>query len=275
MARSDIARCDLSKDEQTGVAPQSRPAGTAPEPPAPPFLGVLALDTAFPRILGDAGNPASYPFPVRIRTVAGGEVPLVVRRGGPAPELADAFVAAAVALAAEGAVGLVTTCGFLVHVQNRLAAAVAVPVISSALLLAPLMVRACGGRPVGVLAADAGALDAAALAAAGIDPTQAVVEGLQDEPAFRDLILAEKAHQGRQIDTAALQAAVVRHGRALTVRCPDLGTIVLECTNLPPYAAALHRATGRPVVSILDAAAALWAAASTAAPHSAGRVGPG
>ncbi|MCB9959865.1 MAG: aspartate/glutamate racemase family protein [Rhodospirillaceae bacterium] len=257
------------------MPPRPRPAGSDPKPETAPFLGVLALDTAFPRIPGDAGNPASYPFAVRIRTVAGGEVPLVVRRGGPAPPLADAFVAAAVALAADGAVGLVTTCGFLVHVQDRLAAAVPVPVIASALLLAPLMVRACGGRPVGVLAADAGALDAAALAAAGIDPAEAVVEGLEDEPAFRNLILADKAHQGRHIDTAALEAAVVRRGRAMVERRRDLGAIVLECTNLPPYAAALHHATGRPVVSILDAAAALWAAASTALPHSAGTVGPG
>ncbi|MCA8933014.1 MAG: aspartate/glutamate racemase family protein [Rhodospirillaceae bacterium] len=256
------------------MPPAPRPASPAAGPAEAPFLGVLALDTAFPRIPGDGGNPASYPFPVRIRTVAGGEVPQVVRPGGPAPALADAFVAAAVALAAEGAVGLVTTCGFLVHVQDRLAAAVAVPVISSALMLAPLMLRACGGRPVGVLVADAGALDRAALAAAGIDPADAVVEGMQDAPAFRELILTDKAHQSRHIDTAALEAAVVRHGKALVARRPDLGAIVLECTNLPPYAAALGQATGRPVVSILDAAAALWAAASMAVPHLPGSVRP-
>jgi hypothetical protein len=36
--------------------------------PAPP-LGILMLDTNFARPLGDAGNPASWPFPVIIERV--------------------------------------------------------------------------------------------------------------------------------------------------------------------------------------------------------------
>jgi len=36
-----------------------------------PELGILMLDTAFPRILGDVGNEQTWPFPVRIRRVHG------------------------------------------------------------------------------------------------------------------------------------------------------------------------------------------------------------
>jgi hypothetical protein len=32
-------------------------------------LGVLMLDTRFPRVKGDIGNPATFDFPVRYRVV--------------------------------------------------------------------------------------------------------------------------------------------------------------------------------------------------------------
>ena len=225
---------------------------------AAPFLGVLCLDTAFPRPPGDGGNPASYAMPVRLRTVAGSQVPRVVRAGGPDAAVVRALCAAADALVADGAVGLVTTCGFLIHAQATLAAAVPVPVLASALMLGPAMRAACGGRPVGVLTADARALDPAALRIAGLDPAETPVAGLEDVPAFRDVILADTGQQDSPIDRAATEAAVVARGRRLVADRPDLGAIVLECANLPPYAAALRRATGRPVVGILDAAALIW-----------------
>ena len=40
---------------------------------------------------------------------------------------------------------------------------------------------------------------------------------------------------------------VVTAGRRLVERNPDVGAIVLECTNMPPYAADVSRATGLPV----------------------------
>ena len=222
------------------------------------FLGVLCLDTAFPRLPGDGGNPASYPMPVRLRTVAGCEVTRIVRAEGPDPALIRTLCAAARDLVAEGAVGLVTTCGFLIHAQRALAAAVPVPVMASALMLGPAMRAARGGRPVGVLTADAAMLGVSALHAAGLDPADTPVEGLQDVPAFRDLILVDKALQDRPIDRDAIETAVVARGRLLVARRPDLGAIVLECANLPPYAEALRHATGRPVVGIGDAAALIW-----------------
>jgi Asp/Glu/hydantoin racemase len=33
---------------------------------------------------------------------------------------------------------------------------------------------------------------------------------------------------------------------------PDLGAIVLECTNMPPYAGDIRRATGLPVFDIVS-----------------------
>jgi hypothetical protein len=60
---------------------------------------------------------------------------------------------------------------------------------------------------------------------------------------------------------------VLAAGARLLQRHPDIGTVVLECTNLPPYALALSAALQRPVhhiVSMLHARMAALAAGAAA-----------
>src|SRR5918994_3223837 len=102
-------------------------------------VGILMLDTRFPRIPGDMGNAATFPFPVRYHRVSGAAPDLVVRRG--AEGLLDAFVEGARLLEREGVGAVTTNCGFLVKFQREMAAAVRVPVFTSSLLLVPLVHR--------------------------------------------------------------------------------------------------------------------------------------
>src|SRR6185503_15791738 len=95
-------------------------------------VGILMLDTRFPRIAGDMGNATTFPFPVRYQRVSGASPERVVRGG------------------AEGVRAITTNCGFLVKFQRELAAAVSVPVFTSSLLLVPLVHRMLPpGRRVG------------------------------------------------------------------------------------------------------------------------------
>ena len=48
--------------------------------------------------------------------------------------------------------------------------------------------------------------------------------------------------------------------QGLRAKTPDLGAILLECGNLPPYAEDIASATGLPVYAILDAARLLTGA---------------
>src|SRR5947209_19219755 len=100
-------------------------------------VGVLMLDTRFPRIPGDIGNATTFPFPMRYHRVTGAAPDLVVRRG--ADGLLDAFVDAARFLEREGVGAITTNCGFLVKFQRQMAAAVRVPVFTSSLLLVPIV----------------------------------------------------------------------------------------------------------------------------------------
>ena len=218
------------------------------------FIGILSLDTRFPRIPGDAGNPESYHRPARVRVVPDAGPTDIVQDGRPSRSLIDGFIAAARALEAEGAILLTSTCGFLISVQEEIAAAVRIPVLLSSLSLIPVVQATTGGRPTGIITASRPALGHAALAAAGVDPDRVRIAGMQDCPIFADTFLTPKSTQPTHLNTEAITAAAVEAARLLIAATPQIAALVLECGNLPPYADAVRRATGLPVVTILDGA---------------------
>ena len=216
------------------------------------FLGVLMLDTRFPRVPGDVGNPASFAIPVKHRVVAGASPQRVVRDGD--PSLLQPFVDAAKQLVHEGARAITTSCGFLVQFQATMQAALPVPVWTSSLLKLPDLTAP------GVITVDALSLGSAHLRAAGVDATVPVVGLAQDCHLQRALLDDLPA-----IDAAAASADVVDAAQRLVARWPTVREIVLECTNMPPYAKAVARATRRPVHHIVSLLHERWAALAAAA----------
>lgn len=202
------------------------------------MLGILTLDTAFPRIAGDVGAVETFPFPVRHAVVHGAYVDGVVH--APDAGLVPAFVAAARRLQAEGCTAITTTCGFLVRWQDDIARALDVPVLTSVLLMLPLLTRCVGGaRRVGVVTYSASSLSPDLLVAAGTDAATPVA-GVDPRGYFATTIRQGVA----TLDRDRMSADVVAAARTLAAAVPALGAIVLECANMPPYrddvAAALH-----------------------------------
>ena len=218
------------------------------------FIGVLSLDTRFPRILGDAGNPESYHLPARVRVVPGAGSTEVVRNGRPAPEFVAAFRRAAEEFVSEGASLVTSTCGFLISSQEDIAKGLSTPVVLSGLSLLPVVRQMVGGAPIGVLTASATLLGEEAIRAAGVRREDVCIGGMQDSALFADTFLGPKEEQRATFDRDEMAAEVVGVARALMLAHPNIAAIVLECGNLPPYAREIERATGRPVFSILDAA---------------------
>jgi hypothetical protein len=206
-------------------------------------LGILMLDTRFPRIEGDIGNPASFDFPVIFRTMQGIGSADAVAAHPDRPRVLAALRANAEALAAEGAVGLSTSCGFLALYQKDLEALSPVPVATSALLL----IKTLAGKKVGVITASAENLTPAHFAAVGA-PANTPVAGLPADSSFAATFL----RNGLRLDRDAVEAEAIEAGRALLRDHPGIDAIVLECTNLPPYKTALERALGVPVFDVLD-----------------------
>lgn len=215
------------------------------------FLGIVMLDTRFPRPPGDVGHPATFGVPTRRRVVPGAVPRSVVASAASlrASGLHRPFVEAMRALEREGARALTTSCGFLVLLQKELQAAVGVPVVSSSLLQLPALLQA--EAQVGVLTISAEHLGTEHLLAARV-PTErladVIVQGLAPDSEVVRCILGNLP----TMNLAQAEADTVQAALALRERAPQLCTVVLECTNLPPHAHAICQATGWQTRSLLD-----------------------
>jgi Asp/Glu/hydantoin racemase len=225
------------------------------------MLGILMLDTAFPRIRGDVGAADTFPFAVRHAVVRGAGVEGVVH--DPDASLLPLFVDAARGLQAQGCRAIATTCGFLARWQDELACAVEVPVLTSALLQLPLVQRCLPrGRRVGVVTYSQADVTPQMLAAAGADPSTPVA-GVDRGGYFARTIRFGAA----DLDRERMAADVVAAARALKDGNAGLGAIVLECANMPPYRDAVAAAVGVPVFDAVGLIAWFYAGVVHIAPH--------
>lgn len=206
-------------------------------------LGILMLDTQFPRILGDVGNADSWQFPVRYGVVAGATPEAIVCAD--IEPFVEAFIAEGRNLIAQGCTGIATTCGFLSLIRPRLAGALGVPVAASALEQAgQVQAMLPAGKRIGVMTISAKTLTPAHLRVAGV-PEGTPVQGLEGS-SFAASILSNET----TLDVLLARQEMVAAALALTAAAPDVGAILLECTNMVPYAPDIAQATGRPVYSI-------------------------
>jgi Asp/Glu/hydantoin racemase len=209
-------------------------------------VGILMLEARFPRIPGDVGNAATWLFPVLYKVVRGASPDRVVRQR--AEGLLDAFVEGGRELVAQGADGIVTNCGFLSPFQDDLAAACGVPVATSSLMQAPMIARLLPpGRRVGILTVAEASLTPEHLAAAGVAPSTPVV-GTDDGREFTRVLLGDEL----ELDVAAAERDILDAGDRLVARHPEVGAVLLECTNMCPYARALRDRLGLPVFDMVS-----------------------
>ncbi len=209
-------------------------------------LGIMMLETQFPRIHGDIGNANTWPFPVQYRVVRGATPDLVVRND--ARELTQSFIEAAKDLVASGCDGITTNCGFLSIVQDQLSSAVPVPVATSSLMQVSMVQSLLPtGKRVGVLTISKETLTEAHLQAANV-PLDTPIVGTESGRAFSRDVLGDNI----SIDFAKCRLDMLDAARTLVCEHPDVGAIVLECTNMTPYAADIRKLTGLPIFSIYN-----------------------
>ena len=209
-------------------------------------VGILMLETRFPRILGDIGNPQTWPFPVHYRVVRGATADKVVCDDP--GSLTKAFIKAGRELVQMGCDGITTSCGFLSLIQDEVKEAFGVPVATSSLMQVPMIRQLLPkGRRVGILTISANTLTPAHLAAAGVHLDTPVI-GTDGGRCFSEAIL----NDAPEFDIVACRLDLIDAAQTLVKLHPDVGAIVLECTNMAPYAHDIHTATGLPVFSIYN-----------------------
>ena len=209
-------------------------------------VGSLMLDAQFPRIPGDIGNALTWDFPVHYKVVQHASPDRVVRRG--AEGLLKSFIDAGQELVDMGADGIATNCGFLSLFQAELSAALGVPVAASALLQVPMVNTLLpAGKTCGVLTISGSTLTDEHLAAANVPHGTPIgtTEGMRE---FTRAILGNED----ELDVEAAAKDNVDAALRLVREHPEIGALVLECTNMVPYAAAIEEAVRLPVFSMLS-----------------------
>jgi aspartate/glutamate racemase len=207
-------------------------------------VGILMLEARFPRIPGDMGNAETWPFPVLYKVVPGASPRRVVF--DKAQGLLADFLTAAHELVRLGADGITTTCGFLSLYQREIAAHVGVPVATSSLMQIPFIERVLPpGKRVGVLTISAASLTREHLRAADADPATPVV-GTDDGSEFTRVIINDE----ERLDVAAAERDILAAGDTLVASHQGIGAVLLECTNMVPFARALSERLRLPVFSI-------------------------
>lgn len=208
-------------------------------------IGILMLQCNIPFIPGDVGNASSYDFPVQYLLVPGATGDAVITRQDPA--ITPNFVEAAKQLELQGVRAITGDCAYMGAYQDAVADAVDIPVFLSSLMQVPLVLRMLRpSQKLAVLVANGGSVSDRLLAPVGITPEVAercVIRGLEDKEHFRSVILDECGH----LDAERMEAEMVQTALELVEEDPSIGAFLLECSDMPPYGAAIQRATGLPV----------------------------
>ena len=209
-------------------------------------IGILTLDTVFPRIPGDVGNATTFDFPVRFSVVRGASPKRVVHEQDPA--LLKPFVEAAQELEAAGCRAITTTCGFLALFQKEMAAAVGVPLFTSSLLQVPIVYRMLQpGQVIAILTAHSDAMNPRVLEAVGADGVPHLVGGSQVAPDFYNVFVQNRDW----IDTDQCERQLVALATGMIEKHPQIGACVCEGTNFSSWGRAIQQATGRPFFDIV------------------------
>lgn len=206
-------------------------------------IGMLCAQWNIPFVPGDLNHAATFEFPMRYVEVDGLIGADILRGDG--EKFTGLMVTAAKKLEAEGVRAITSNCGFMAVYQEVVASAVNVPVFLSSLLQLNLVTRMIGSdQRVGVLAANSEAVTPELLAHVGFsDLERIVVQGLEGFEHFYEVIFSEAG----RMEPARFAHEVVEGARQLQANHPDVGAIVVECSDLPAYSAAIRDATGLPV----------------------------
>ncbi|MCG8564944.1 MAG: aspartate/glutamate racemase family protein [Desulfobacterales bacterium] len=208
-------------------------------------VGVLCLESMFPKPPGHLRNPTTFKFPVVCSVVRGVDIPKLLF--DPTPDLLEPFIEAARQLERDGVKAITGSCGFLARFQPQIADAVNVPVFMSSLVQIPL-VRLFHGENagIGVLTASAKALTQEHFQQTGSDMDQVVVKGMEGFPEFWETIIEGKRND---FDMERLENEICQAAAEL-VEGHGLDALVLECTDLSAFSHAIQERVKVPVYDI-------------------------
>jgi aspartate/glutamate racemase len=208
-----------------------------------PYIGIIKLDTKFQRLPGDIGNVNTWIFPVIYYVMKGIFPDKVVNHIN--FEVLTTAIKAARNLEKQGVDAITTTCGFLAKYQKEISNSVSVPVFSSSLIQIPLIYQWLNRKKrIGVITASSKSLTREYLSGVNIQDIPLVVMGMENFPYFQKVFIENKLVD---FDRDRVKAEMIEAAKDLIHSQYELGAIVLECTNMSPYAHDIQKIVDLPI----------------------------
>ncbi|NLZ48910.1 MAG: aspartate/glutamate racemase family protein [Clostridiales bacterium] len=206
-------------------------------------IGIIAVDIEYPKLPGNVANATTFDFPVLYKKVKFDIELLFVG----SPEIEDQIISAAKELEEEGVRAIVGACGYFAHFQKQVAEAVKVPVFLSSLCQIPLIKLGLNPhQKIAVFAASGEDLNDTLLHKVGADSKDCIVENVGKLESFAPIRWGKT-----ELDNDRLTKDLVKLSQKLIIEHPEIGAILLECSDLPPYACDIQGATGLPVFDFI------------------------
>ncbi len=209
-------------------------------------VGILHLDDVwYPMVPGNVVNAWTYDFPVRLKAVKGLDTP-TLHSGS--PEIFDLILTAAKELEKEGCRAISAACGFFGHFHRKIAEEMCIPVGLSSLVQVPwIQATMNSDLKIGILTANAAAISDSLMEQCGIrDSSNLRIADLRYGENF-SAIMEDRG----SFDNAGTRREVLNAAMNLIEDNPDIGAILLECSDMPPYASAIQSVTRRPVYDFI------------------------
>ncbi|KAF2164938.1 hypothetical protein M409DRAFT_24839 [Zasmidium cellare ATCC 36951] len=222
-----------------------------------PPLGFIEVECFFTRPPGDPWNEQTWPFHLLRERATGSTADQLVTNGHYDQAFLDRFVAAGLRLAERGCVGIITSCGFLAMAQPQLAERLPIPIATSALIQVPSLLALLPPRKsIGILTFDGEKLGPTHLEQLGIPSSlhgRIHIAGARACGHLQRLVKEDAPYDRQSIQTELNEAAL-----AMQKKDPGLGAIVLECTQMPPFAEGIQQVVGSNVAVYDVYSMAMW-----------------
>ncbi len=213
-----------------------------------PTVGIVQLPANIPMLPGDMGNPTTFDFPVLYELMDDVD-PFWVLASEPHPVVLEKCIAACKRFTMQGVRTIIGNCGFFANYQPEVSKAldVGVQFFNGSLMQVPMLLTSVGAnKKVGVMTASKKLLvPSPALKNSGVtaeDMKRVVIYGNEDGEQMKKIT----GETGR-FNPKAFEQELVALATKMIKEHPDIGAVVLECTEFPPYAHAIQHAIRRSV----------------------------
>lgn len=234
-----MRRSNLQTEAELSSTVQS-----APTPFSGYAIGIIAVNLIYPKLPGNVANATTFDFPV-LYEVVDFEIEQLFEGS---EHIKDQIINAAKRLEKQGVRAIVGACGYFGHFQETVAEAVAIPVFLSSISQVPLIkIGLKKKQKILTLVASGKDIDDAFFSSAGADLSDCVICEIGALESFSAI------RWGRTVlDNQKLEADLVETVKKELSKSSEIGAVLLECSDLPPYSYAIQRASGLPVFDFIS-----------------------